>query len=579
MKKLKVSKKILMCFSIVIALTLVLGIASLLLMLNIDKSYSDAYDESAVPMPYISKIISGIYRARIEMRHLSADKTGADAAESTMKTIQADIEAAMQSFETADRSSQPIPEYGTAKALYEEQFHYNSELVRHALAGDTEAFDEVFPVATQANLDIIAAFEHCMDVLIANGQANSVANTSKSYMLAAGIAALLAAAVGLAVFLGLLLTKNLNIPIKEVADAADKVASGDIDIALNYDSPDEIGDLGRSFMRMVDGIREQNAILLDISEGDYSGRIDMRSGQDVINRSIGRILDKNNQMLSDIRDASVQVSSGSQEIAQSAQNLASGSTEQAATIEEFSSTLSEVQEQAEETNKVATRTLNETHDAGRLMGVATDYMNRMNDSMTKISDSSQSIAKVIKVIDDIAFQTNILSLNAAVEAARAGQHGKGFAVVADEVRNLANKSAVAAKETAALIENSIQCVTEGNMVAEKTGESLAEVGKIAANNAVSMQMLSDSSQRQSDAISDLNNGIVQLSAVVQANSATAEESAAASEEMSAQAAMLNQIVEQFRLRDSGLEPLHKPEQGREPQGVSDSGFSLAGDKY
>jgi len=171
-------------------------------------------------------------------------------------------------------------------------------------------------------------------------------------------------------------------------------------------------------------------------------------------------------------------------------------------------------------------------------------------AMEKINNSSREIGKIIKAIEDIAFQTNILALNASVEAARAGEAGKGFAVVSEEVRNLAGKTAEASKSTAALIEHSMAAVEEGTQIAGVTAKQLEGAVAEAQRIVGTINEIATDARTQADAMEQVEGQISQISSVTQSNSATAQESSATSEELSAQAGLLRELVNTFRLRNN-----------------------------
>ena len=169
--------------------------------------------------------------------------------------------------------------------------------------------------------------------------------------------------------------------------------------------------------------------------------------------------------------------------------------------------------------------------------------------MTRISDDSKQISTIIATIENIAFQINILSLNAAVEAARAGTAGKGFAVVADEISSLASKSDEAAKATKNLIESSAATIAEGSRVMNRVSEALERTGQLAGNVTTKMEQVVEAVEKQTVAMEQVATGVEQISAVVENNSATSQECAAASEELSGQSALLKELISTFKIRN------------------------------
>jgi methyl-accepting chemotaxis protein len=371
-------------------------------------------------------------------------------------------------------------------------------------------------------------------------------------MMAIGMAFLLLVAIIYIV----LINRSVLRPIAALRLSTQKVSQGEISLMQVSKKQDEVGQLQRDFSEMVSAIHEQAQLLSGIAKGDYTVSARTRSDKDVMNQAINSMIDNSSNMISEIRRSASQVASGSQQIAQASQDLANGAILQSTSIANFSSTIDQMRQQAQDNAKLAASAMDNTLSSEHFMKDCMSAMQQMLVAMQKIDKSSKDIANVIKVIDDIAFQTNILALNASVEAARAGQHGKGFAVVAEEVRSLASKSAEAARQTAILIEGSSRSVTEGSEIVDKVNDSLKTVSTISEQNATSIASLQETSAQQSEAMVQISSEIAQLSNVVQSNSATAEQTAASSEEMSAQSAVLDQIVGRFQLKDEPLQLHH-----------------------
>jgi methyl-accepting chemotaxis protein/methyl-accepting chemotaxis protein-1 (serine sensor receptor) len=240
-----------------------------------------------------------------------------------------------------------------------------------------------------------------------------------------------------------------------------------------------------------------------------------------------------------ITESAGQVSSSAQQVTAASQALAQGSSEQAATLEETSASAEEINSMTQKNAENARSAATETESADHLLKETTQKLDQMIGSMNEINASSEKISRIIRVIDEIAFQTNILALNAAVEAARAGEAGMGFAVVADEVRNLAQRCAQAAKDTSALIEESIVRSQDGKVRLDEVAKCVRKV----VDNASRIKILAGEvhlgSQEQARGIEQIAKAVAQMQRVTQSTAASAEQSASAGEEMSAQASGLN----------------------------------------
>ncbi len=346
----------------------------------------------------------------------------------------------------------------------------------------------------------------------------------------------------------ILIVKPVTAALNKGVAFAREIQTGDLSGRLRLIRGDEIGQLGNALDSMADSLQQRAGLAEAIAAGDLSQEVTLTSKKDVLGHALRNMTDKLNDIIGQINAASEQIDSGSSQVSDSAQDLSQGATQQAAAIEEISASLNELSSRTQSNAENAQTASQLAVTAQNAANIGSSHMQEMMTAMRDINDSGQSISKIIKTIDEIAFQTNLLALNAAVEAARAGQHGRGFAIVAEEVRNLAARSAKAARETAELIEGSVQKGENGTQIANRTAAALEEIVTGIGKTADLVGEIAASSKEQAEGITQVSDGINQIDQVTQRNTAGAEEGAAAAEELSSQSAYMRDILAQFRLR-------------------------------
>ncbi|MCI5919240.1 MAG: methyl-accepting chemotaxis protein [Roseburia sp.] len=379
-----------------------------------------------------------------------------------------------------------------------------------------------------------------------------------SSLILAIIMLLVVMAIGVVFILFLIgrLTGKIVKPLEELNGAAIELANGNFDVNIDVHSEDEVGELGNSIDKTVtrlkeyiDYIDEISEVLANMADGKLAIHLkyayvgEFQKVKDALNH----ISESMTDVMTNIVEGANQVSVGSDDLAKAAQSMAENTQTQAAAIEELLATATTVAEQVKENRDNSEKSASYTNEVADVMEDSKKQMAQMREAMDKIQESSQQVVGVIKAIEDIATQTNLLSLNASIEAARAGEAGKGFAVVAGEIGGLANESANAVNTTRELINVSLGEIEKGNAIVNDVITSLDEaVERVRVANGM-IQDTAQMADTQMESIDQIRDGIDDMAQVVQDNSAMAEETSATSEELAAQSVTLNELVQRFEL--------------------------------
>jgi methyl-accepting chemotaxis protein len=341
----------------------------------------------------------------------------------------------------------------------------------------------------------------------ADAEAAGAYRSSRMWLISIGLAAL---ALGMTI--AALATRSITRPIGLALKIAQTVASGDLSMRIRPESTDETGALIAALKTMNENLQE------------IVGKV--RSGTDTI------------------ACASTQIAMGNLDLSARTEEQASSLEETAASMEELNATVKQNADNARQANVLAVSASEVAVEGGVVVS-------KVVETMSSINQSSRKIVDIISVIDGIAFQTNILALNAAVEAARAGEQGRGFAVVASEVRNLAQRSASAAKEIKALIDDSVAQVALGSTLVNDAGHTMDEIVDSVRRVTDIMGEISSAGREQEMGIAQINQAVLEMDAVTQQNAALVEEAAAAAESLQEQATRLTEVVSVFKLDTAG----------------------------
>lgn len=558
----KIGVRIMAGFLLITLVSVAINTVGLINLARINENYSRDYLDTIEAMEYLEHFSSLFGKIREGTLGLLLSQSPQD--KQKFEAVIADSMASMagyiDSFDQmqagygpgeADEEIALFKDFKTNYALYQAQ---NADLLLAVQQGNitpAHAFaqlhgdGEVNVLVSHVDRDIQALVTYNNTYALEQQDSNSALANGASFAMTLMTALSAAGAVAI----GLWITRSITQPVKVLVQAADQLAKGDVEVQIETGRKDEMGQLMASFSNMVSNIREQAQLAKHIAGGDLTVDIAIRSEKDILGENLHQMVQSNNRIFSGISAAAQQVNGGAEQLASASQSIAQGASEQASAIDQIGASIDEIAEQNRQNADKAKYASEMVDVAKQHAEDGNQSMHQLVSAMEDISRSSASISKIIKVIDDIAFQTNILALNAAVEAARAGNAGKGFAVVAEEVRNLAAKSAEAAKNTSALIEDSVSKVQAGMGFVDQTAASLTNIVQANAKSAQLVQDITAASQQQTEGIEQISNAVNQVAQVVQAASAAAEQTASVSQQLNAQAEELRAVVSQIRLKD------------------------------
>ena len=558
-KEMKVQKKLSYCFTLVVCIASISGLLGLVILLYTNSSYSKAlvangFSQGEIGMfnTYLNKMPAILRQMILVSDEAALQSLSAEETDARIK-MQEQYEEMLINCNTKEESEYTslitdlLPEYLTVTEELKQMALDNRNDEAVAFMTNT-----VKPLLTELQ----TAAENLMDLNIQMGNETSSKLTRDTYIMIGFILLITVAAVIISAKLAKFVTALFVEPINNVMNATAELAKGNLDINIQKMYNDEIGEMTDSFNESItmlqQCIKELEIGLDEVAGGDFNITANMdifRGDFEVLGSSLTTITDRLSYTLKDINESSEQVALGATQLAESSQTLAEGATDQAASVEELTATIQNITENVVETTERANESSQNAENFRDEAEKSNEDIKQLNIAMEKISETSNAIANIISDIEDIASQTNLLSLNASIEAARAGDAGKGFAVVADQIGKLATDSAASAVKTKDLIENAITEIEVGNEITKKTTATIESVINGISMLANSTKEISDLSDAQADAMKQLELAVEQIANVIQNNSASAQETSATSQELSAQSTNLEELVGQFNLKN------------------------------
>ena len=541
-------------------LVLVALISTLVIRLNIEK-ITEVWSPS---LEYLQDLetMTAKYRIKQYQHLVESDAAVMNSCEEEIKKLESqiqDTDAKLEAIMSANSKAQKgQDDYEVANAAWEKYRGASDEILQLSREGKQQ---EASKLMTGEVYEDYKSFSKKLTILrdkfqVELDQAKTMANVCTVIIFIVIVAAGLAIAV-VTTMIGKIITNSITEPVKQIDAAVASLRKGELSNVemLTYESEDEFGDTIRNLKEamgiLADYVREISVEVKAIAQGDLT-----RNGDDItdflgdfseLKTSLLYILKRFNSTLTEISNLAEQVSSNSSEVENASKSLADGATEQAGVIEELNATIDTVVDMAEDTAKETQNASARVKASANKANEEKEKMNELLTEMEHITEISKEIGNIITDIEDIASQTNLLSLNASIEAARAGEAGRGFAVVADQIGKLAADSAKSAVNTRELIDKTLVEIEKGNTITRTTADAFNQIITDMESFAELAENTMEKANSQAESLEQIGQGIEQLSGVVQGNAASSEENTAISINLAEGAAKMHDRVNIFKL--------------------------------
>ena len=541
-------------------LVLVALISTLVIRLNIEK-ITEVWSPS---LEYLQDLetMTAKYRIKQYQHLVESDAAVMNSCEEEIKKLESqiqDTDAKLEAIMSANSKAQKgQDDYEVANAAWKKYRGASDEILQLSREGKQQ---EASKLMTGEVYEDYKSFSKKLTILrdkfqVELDQAKTMANVCTVIIFIVIVAAGLAIAV-VTTMIGKIITNSITEPVKQIDAAVASLRKGELSNVemLTYESEDELGDTVRNLKEamgiLADYVSEISVEVKAIAQGDLT-----RNGDDItdflgdfseLKASLLYILKRFNSTLTEISNLAEQVSSNSSEVENASKSLADGATEQAGVIEELNATVDTVVDMAEDTAKETQNASARVKASANKANEEKEKMNELLTEMEHITEISKEIGNIITDIEDIASQTNLLSLNASIEAARAGEAGKGFAVVADQIGKLAADSAKSAVNTRDLIDKTLVEIEKGNTITRTTADAFNQIITDMESFAELAENTMEKANSQAESLEQIGQGIEQLSGVVQGNAASSEENTAISINLAEGAAKMRDRVNIFKL--------------------------------